>query len=127
MIKKTAGPDPSKSWVSLRVTSAKDPERTYLTGCQEGSTQRRLVVEVPAKWSKDHKGIILRIKKDMEEKKTNKGRCYCFEIKVGQMIALCKAFAKKGTQAEWPPPLEKRGCEEAQQGSEGTLVKRECF
>ena len=43
------------------------------------------------------------------------------------MIALCKAFAKKGTQAEWPPPLEKRGCEEAQQGSEGTLVKRECF
>ena len=68
LIKKTAGPDPNKSWVSLRVTSAKDPERTYLTGCQEGSTQRRLVVEVPAKWSKDHKGIILRIKKDMEEK-----------------------------------------------------------
>ena len=82
LIKKTAGPDPSKSWVSLRVTSAKDPERTYLTGCQEGSTQRRLVVEVPAKWSKDHKGIILRIKKDMEEKKLTKGDAIALRSKL---------------------------------------------
>ena len=40
-------------------------------------------------------------------KKTNKGRCYCFEIKVGQMIALRTAFAKKAPKLNGHHPLKK--------------------
>ena len=62
--------DPHKTWTHLVVCNATYPERSYITGCQAGSTQRRLIVEVPAKWTKDYKGVIGQLKKAIENGST---------------------------------------------------------
>ena len=62
--------DPHQTWTHLSVCNATYPERSYITGCQKGSTQRMLIVEVPAKWTKDYKGVIGKLKKAIEQGST---------------------------------------------------------
>ena len=62
--------DPHQTWTNLSVCNATYPERSYITGCQKGSTQRMLIVEVPAKWTKDYKGVIGKLKKAIEQGST---------------------------------------------------------
>ena len=46
-----------KKWSKLRVTNASKPERCYITGCHEGSSQLKLIVEVPRKWTTQYKKV----------------------------------------------------------------------
>lgn len=71
-----------KKFCQLRVTNAKNPERSYLTGCHLGTTQRRLVVEVPATWTKDYKTVIAKIKKEMEAKGLTKPEALALRAKL---------------------------------------------
>lgn len=66
----------------LRVTNATKPERSYLTGCHLGTTQRRLVVEVTAKWTKNYKKVIAEIKKQMEAKGLTKPEAVALRAKL---------------------------------------------
>ena len=53
-----AGEHVRKKWARLRVTHASKPERSYITGCHEGSSQLKLIVEVPRKWTTQYKKVI---------------------------------------------------------------------
>ena len=57
-------------WFSLRKTNARQPKRTYITGCLEAGKgkRRKLVVEVAATWSSQHELICDKIVKALEEK-----------------------------------------------------------
>ena len=46
-----------KEWSKLRVTNASKPERSYITGCHEGSSQLKLIVETPRKWTTQYKKV----------------------------------------------------------------------
>lgn len=54
-------------WYTVRKTNAQNPKRTYVTGCLEAGPgkQRKLIVEVPAKWSKKHDFICDEIMKSL--------------------------------------------------------------
>eukprot|EP00438_Fugacium_kawagutii_P029461 Skav209228 [mRNA] locus=scaffold293:121256:122537:- [translate_table: standard] len=62
----------TKKWESLRVTNAKNPERAYITGCHQGTTQRKLIAEVPAKWTKRYKAVVAALKEAIEKKNLTK-------------------------------------------------------
>lgn len=62
----------TKKWTSLRVTNAKNPERSYITGCHKGTTQRRLIAEVPAKWTRNYEAIVAKLKEAIEKKDLTK-------------------------------------------------------
>lgn len=62
----------TKKWASLRVTNAKNPERSYITGCHKGTTQRRLIAEVQAKWTNNYKAIVAKLKEAIEKKDLTK-------------------------------------------------------
>ena len=47
-----------KKWARLRVTHASKPERSYITGCHEGSSQLKLIAAVPRKWTTQYKKVI---------------------------------------------------------------------
>ena len=53
-----AGEHVRKKWARLRVTHASKPERSYITGCHEGSSQLKLIVEVRRKWTTQYKKVI---------------------------------------------------------------------
>eukprot|EP00435_Cladocopium_sp_Y103_P053550 s2178_g17.t1 len=74
--------DDKKKFCQLRVTNAKKPERSYLTGCHLGTTQRRLVVEVPAKWTKKYKTVVQEIKEKMEAKGLTKAEALALRTKL---------------------------------------------
>ena len=47
--KPAAAPGPlakRKPWHKLRITSARKPERSYITGCHKDETKMKLIVEV---------------------------------------------------------------------------------
>lgn len=46
------------------------PRKKLYHRVPEGSTQRMLIVEVPAKWTKDYKGVIGKLKKAIEKGST---------------------------------------------------------
>lgn len=56
-------------WYTVRKTNAQKPKRTYLTGCLEAGPgkQRKLIVEVPAKWSTRHDYICDEIMKSLND------------------------------------------------------------
>ena len=74
--------DDKNKFCQLRVTNATKPERSYLTGCHLGTTQRRLVVEVTAKWTKNYKKVIAEIKKQMEAKGLTKPEAVALRAKL---------------------------------------------
>ena len=74
--------DDKNKFCQLRVTNATKPERSYLTGCYLGTTQRRLVVEVTAKWTKNYKKVIAEIKKQMEAKGLTKPEAVALRAKL---------------------------------------------
>ena len=74
--------DDKNKFYQLRVTNATKPGRSYLTGCHLGTTQRRLVVEVTAKWTKNYKKVIAEIKKQMEAKGLTKPEAVALRAKL---------------------------------------------
>ena len=97
--------DDKNKFCQLRVTNATKPERSYLTGCHLGTTQRRLVVEVTAKWTKNHKKVIAEIKKQMEAKGLTKPEAVALRAK---LLETQKSWTSLWKKAHWQQPLEKR-------------------
>ena len=91
--------DDKNKFCQLRVTNATKPERSYLTGCHLGTTQRRLVVEVTAKWTKNYKKVIAEIKKQMEAKGLTKPEAVALRAKLLETQKSWTSLWKKGTLA----------------------------
>ena len=87
--------DDKNKFCQLRVTNATKPERSYLTGCHLGTTQRRLVVEVTAKWTKNYKKVIAEIKETNGSQRLDQTRSCGFEGQVtGNPEKLNKSLKK---------------------------------
>lgn len=88
--------DDKNKFCQLRVTNATKPERSYLTGCHLGTTQRRLVVEVTAKWTKNYKKVIAEIKETNGSQRLDQTRSCGFEGQVtGNPEKLNKSLKKR--------------------------------
>ena len=75
-------PAGAEKFCSLRITHAQNPKRTYLTGCHKGTTQRRLIVEVPEKWTQNHQKVVEEIKREMESKSLTKPEAVALRAKL---------------------------------------------
>lgn len=68
--KPAAAPGPlakRKPWHKLRITNARKPERSYITGCYKGETKMRLIVEVSRKRSENYQEIITWLQDKLQE------------------------------------------------------------
>ena len=75
-------PTGTEKFCFLRITHAQNPKRTYLTGCHKGTTQRRLIVEVPEKWAQNHQKVVEEIKREMESKGLTKPEAVALRAKL---------------------------------------------
>ena len=73
--KPAAAPGPlakRKPWHKLRITNARKPERSYITGCHKGETKMKLIVEVSRKRSENYQEIITWLQDKLQEEHLTK-------------------------------------------------------
>ncbi len=69
---KQEAPSTRRKWRKLRVTEARNPERSYITGCHEACQKLHLIVEVSRKRTVKYREVIGVIKRRLEDEHLSK-------------------------------------------------------
>ena len=69
---KQEAPSTRRKWHKLRVTEARNPERSYITGCHEACQKLHLIVEVSRKRTVKYREVIGVIKRRLEDEHLSK-------------------------------------------------------